>query len=91
MRQATAGSTNEGLGQGAEAAIGLLVFFGIGFVVDHFAGTTPVFMIALSVFFAIGQFVKMWYGYDLKMKSLEAQRSERAIAHQSLPAPGEGQ
>jgi hypothetical protein len=90
MRQATAGSTNEGLGQGAEAAIGLLVFFGIGFAVDHFAGTTPIFMIALSVFFAIGQFVKMWYGYDLKMKGLEAQRIERASAHQTADRQGEG-
>lgn len=83
MRQAAAGSTNEGLGQGAEAAIGLLVFFGIGFLVDHFAGTTPVFMIAFSLFFCVGQFVKMWYGYDGKMKRLEAERAARATEHQT--------
>ncbi len=91
IREAAARSTNEGLGQGAEAAIGLLVFFGIGFAIDHFAGTTPVFMIALSVFFAIGQFVKMWYGYDLKMKTLEVERTERAVAHQNPTVQGEGQ
>lgn len=88
MRQAAAGSTNEGLGQGAETAIGLLVFVGIGFAIDHFAGTTPVFMIALSVFFAVGQFVKIWYGYDRKMQSLEAQRAARAVAHQHTASHG---
>ena len=46
-------------------------------------------MIALSVFFAIGQFVKMWYGYDLKMKTLEAERTERAVAHQNPTGQGE--
>ena len=90
MRQAAARSTNEGLGQGAETAIGLLVFFGIGFAIDHFAGTTPVFMIALTIFFAIGQFVKMWYGYDRKMQGLEAERSARAVEHQTNAQVGEG-
>ena len=82
MREAAARSTNEGLGQGAETAIGLLVFVGIGFAIDHFAGTMPVFMIALTVFFGVGQFAKMWYGYDAKMKGLEAERATRATAHQ---------
>lgn len=90
MRQAAARSTNEGLGQGAETAVGLLVFVGIGFAIDHFAGTMPVFMIALTVFFAIGQFVKMWYGYDQKMKGLEADRVARATAHQR-PANQQGE
>ena len=90
LRRAASTSGNEGLGQGAEMAIGLLVFVGIGFAIDKVAGTMPVFMIALSVFFAIGQFVRLWYGYDAKMRSLEADRAHNATAHQARPG-GEGQ
>ena len=65
-----------GLSHGAEIAFGVLVFFGIGFAVDYFLGTTPLFMIVLTVFSCIGNFAKIWYGYDANMKKLEAERAE---------------
>ncbi|NDG67119.1 MAG: hypothetical protein EBY23_09480 [Actinobacteria bacterium] len=65
-----------GLGQGAEMAFGVLVFFLIGLVIDYFAGTTPLFMIVMTVFSCVGNFVKMWFGYDTQMKRLEAERAE---------------
>ncbi len=65
-----------GLSQGAEIAVGVLVFFGVGFALDYFLGTTPLFMIALTVFAGVGNFAKIWYGYDASMKKLEAERAE---------------
>ena len=65
-----------GLGHGAEMAFGVLVFFLIGFAIDYFAGTTPLFMIVMTVFSCVGHFVKMWFGYDSQMKRLEAERAE---------------
>jgi F0F1-type ATP synthase assembly protein I len=80
-RSAQAGGV-EGIGQGTEIAVSLLVFLGIGFLVDRLAGTMPVFMIAFTVFCAVGQFIRMWFGYDAKMQSLEAERARGATAHQ---------
>lgn len=88
IRAAASSGTDQGLGQGAEIAIGLLVFFGIGAGLDWLLGTTPIFMIALTIFCAIGQFVRLWYGYDARMRNLEADRARGATAHQH--AGGEG-
>jgi hypothetical protein len=44
-------------------------------VLDRVLDTKPVFMIALFVFAVVGQMVKMWLGYDAKMKVLEAERA----------------
>ena len=76
-----------GLGHGAEIAFGVLIFFLIGFTIDHFAGTTPVFMIVMTVFSCVGNFVKMWFGYDTQMKRLEEERAETRRA--KPPVQGE--
>ncbi len=81
--KSSAAAGDQGLGQGAEIAIGLLVFFGIGAGLDWLLGTTPVFMIALTIFCAVGQFVRVWYGYDARMRNLEAERARGASAHQA--------
>ena len=73
-KTASAGSS-EGLGHGAEIAIGVFVFFGIGFALDYFLGTTPLFMIVLTVFSSVGNFVKIWFSYNAKMKQLESERA----------------
>ena len=39
-------------------------------------------MIALTIFCAVGQFVRVWYGYDARMRNLEAERARGASAHQ---------
>lgn len=86
IRAAASSGTDQGLGQGAEIAIGILVFLGIGAGIDWLVGTTPVFMIALTLFCAVGQFVRVWYGYDARMKKLEAERANSATAHQRASA-----
>ena len=40
--------------------------------------TKPVFMIVLVVLSLIGQFASMWYGYDARMRELEAEREALA-------------
>ena len=69
---------NTNVSQGAELAVGILVFFLIGLGIDAWLGTTPVFMIALTVFSVVGNFVKMYYAYTNTMEQLEEQRAKNA-------------
>lgn len=69
---------NTHVSQGVELAVGILVFFLIGLAIDSWLGTTPVFMIALTVFSMVGNFLKMYYAYSNTMEKLEAQRAQNA-------------
>lgn len=66
---------DSGVSQGAELAGGIVVFFLIGFGLDVFLDTTPVFMIVLTLFAVVGQFVKMYYSYSSAMRHLEEERA----------------
>ena len=68
-------NTQESLGLGVEAALITVLFFGVGFGLDRLFGTTPVFMILLTVIGAVGLFAKWKYRYDDRMDELEAQRA----------------
>ena len=68
---------DRGISQGAELAVGVLVFFGIGFAVDTWLGTTPAFMIGLTVFGVVGYFVRMYYAYNSEMTRLERERADK--------------
>ena len=74
-RTQTATATDSNVGRGMDLALVTVVFLGIGYVLDRVFDTKPVFMIALFLFAVIGQFVRLWLGYDSKMKSLEEERS----------------
>lgn len=76
------GPVDSNLGQGMEFALTVAVFLGLGWLVDGWLDTRPVFTIALVVFAMVGQFVKMWFAYDARMQALEA---ERRAATQSGP------
>lgn len=77
--------TQDGLGLGIEAAVITLLFFGVGYGLDWLFGTTPIFMIVLTVVGAIGLFAKWKYRYDDRMDELEAQRAAK-IADRSRAA-----
>ena len=66
---------DSGVSQGAELAGGIVVFFLIGFGLDVLLDTTPVFMIVLTLFAVVGQFVKMYYSYSSAMRHLEEERA----------------
>lgn len=57
-----------------EFAIVVLAFLGVGYLLDRAFGTKPLFMIVLVVLSLVGQFASMWYGYDARMRQLEAER-----------------
>jgi ATP synthase protein I len=67
-------SSDDGIGRGMEFAILVLMFLGIGYLLDRWFGTKPVFMIVLVVVALIGQFASMWYSYDARMKQHEEER-----------------
>jgi F0F1-type ATP synthase assembly protein I len=71
-------SANTNLSQGIELAAGIFVFFLIGLILDAWLNTTPVFMIVLTVFSVVGNFVKMYYAYSHTMAQLEDQRAKNA-------------
>jgi F0F1-type ATP synthase assembly protein I len=69
-------SLDSGVSQGIEMAVGLVVFFLMGWGLDALLGTVPLFMIAFTVFAMVGQFVKMYFIYSRDMRHLEDQRAE---------------
>jgi F0F1-type ATP synthase assembly protein I len=70
------------MGQGMEMALTIAVFLGIGWGLDVWLGTQPIFMIALVIFSTVGQFIKMWFIYDARMRMLENERRQGLSAHQ---------
>ena len=72
--------SGEPLSHGMDAAVIVALFFGLGFLLDRVVGTTPLFMIVMTIFGAIGVFVRFWYRYDQRMSEHEAVRHERAAA-----------
>jgi hypothetical protein len=66
--------TQDSLGLGIEAAVIVVLFFGVGAGLDWLFGTTPIFMIVFTVLGAIGLFAKWKYRYDDRMNEHEAAR-----------------
>lgn len=66
--------SSDSLGRGMDVALTLLAFLLLGWLLDSWLGTAPLFMIVLSVLSAVGQFIRMKYVYDAEMERLEAQR-----------------
>ena len=72
-----------GVSHGMELAGSVVVFFGIGFGIDVWLGTTPLFMIVLVLFAVVGQFIKMYYVYSSAMRHHEQKRIEESRGTQS--------
>ncbi len=66
--------TQDSLGHGLDAVLTLVLFLLVGFGLDSWFGTIPVFMIVMTVLAAIGLFAKFKYRYDERMDELEAER-----------------
>ena len=82
IRGNRSGNVDQGMGQGMEMALTIAVFLGIGWGLDVWLGTQPIFMIALVIFSTVGQFIKMWFIYDARMRMLENERRQGLSAHQ---------
>ncbi|HEY5664013.1 MAG TPA: AtpZ/AtpI family protein [Ilumatobacter sp.] len=70
-------SGDDSLGRGMDLALTVLVFLGLGWLLDRWLGLFPLFTISLVVLAATGAFVRMKYVYDATMERLEADRSAR--------------
>ena len=75
--------TDDRLGKSIDVALVTLVFLGVGYLLDRWLGTKPIFMIALVVLALIGEFVRFYYDYDARMKVLEAERAASARSRSS--------
>ncbi len=73
-------NTSEPLGLGFDAAVVLMLFFGLGALIDWLVGTTPVFMIVMTLLGAVGVFTRFYYRYDANMAEHEARRQRAAAA-----------
>lgn len=82
-------NNDESLGHGMDAVITLLLFLGLGFVLDSIAGTTPIFMIVLTVIGSIGLFARFYYQYEGRMAQHDADRKAK-LAGRPPSTPGTG-
>ena len=69
-------SSDPTVGRGMDVALTVALFFGIGAALDHWLGTTPWFMIGLTVVASIGFFYSFKFQYTARMEQLEAERAE---------------
>lgn len=74
--------TDDSLGRGPDIALSTAVFLLIGLAIDSATNTRPLFTIALVVLSLVGNFARMWYVYDGRMKLLELERQENSVSHQ---------
>ena len=70
--------SDDTFGRGMDIALTVALFFGVGFALDRWLGTTPWFMIGLSVLASVGFFASFKYQYTARMEQLEAERAQRA-------------
>ena len=86
-------NARDSLGQGLDATITLIIFLAAGFGLDRWLGTTPLFMIVLTVLAAVGIFYKLKLGYEAKMTQHEQRlrdgREARSAETSGQPAEQE--
>lgn len=78
--------SDENLNRGMDIALVTVVFVVIGWLVDRWLGTQPVFIITLLVLGVVGQFLSIRYRYEAVMQRLEAERRERSQSSQQQVA-----
>lgn len=80
-------NSDDNLGRGMDVALTMLVFLGLGALIDRWLGLFPVFTIALMLFAAVGSFIRMKYVYDAAMERLEADRAAKRVGSTPVVAP----
>ncbi len=78
---------DDGLARAIEFVLTPLVLGAIGFGLDAWLGTRPLFTISLGVLGVVGIFVKMWLGYDREMRRHEAEGAWRRSPAEREPRP----
>jgi len=78
-------NTEDSLGHGMDAVIMLVLFLLAGFGLDRLFGTTPLFMIVMTVIGSVGLFLKFKYRYEARMDELDEQRRGPAARNAAAP------
>lgn len=64
-----------------DAAFTLALFLGLGFLLDRWLGTTPLFMIAMFLMVAVALFIGWKARYTARMEVLEERRRHDSTRH----------
>jgi len=75
--------------QGMEAVFALVLFLGLGVLIDRWLETAPVFTIGMMLLGAVGVFFRFKYAYTARMDRLDADRRGRSSSG-SRPGTKEG-
>ncbi len=65
---------NDNVGRGVDSAMTMLVFLGLGWMLDRWLDTRPIFMVTMVVLGGVGSFVRIAAGYTGRMERLQADR-----------------
>jgi F0F1-type ATP synthase assembly protein I len=65
------------LARGFELAATTAIFGLLGWLVDRWTDTQPLFMLIFGAVAVVGQFVRFWYAYDNEMRRHEAELPSR--------------
>lgn len=83
-RKGGRGPSDDALGGGMEIALMVPIFLVLGWLLDRWLGTTPIFMIVMVVLGLIGVFCRLRYSYEEKMREHEEARlAQRAAERRS--------
>ena len=63
--------------QGMEAVFALVLFLGLGFLIDRWLGVAPLFTIGMTLLGAVGVFLRFKYAYIARIDRLAADRRTR--------------
>lgn len=69
-------SSNELFGRGMELAMALLVFLLLGWAIDNWLGTKPLFIIVFALLAVVGGGARIKYAYDEAMERHARERAE---------------
>lgn len=67
---------DDNVGKGMDLALVTLLFLGIGYGLDRWFDTKPLFMIGLTLLAVVGKVLGMYYAYEAKMRELDAERAQ---------------
>jgi hypothetical protein len=79
------GPSDDALGGGMEIALMVPIFLVLGWLLDRWLGTTPIFMIVMVVLGLIGVFCRLRYSYEAKMREHEEARLAQRAAERRGP------
>ena len=83
---ATSPTNGSSPAKGMEFALVLVLFFGLGWLLDRALGTSPWCSLALLTLGVVGQFARVWYAYDEEMRAHE----RRLFANRSAARAARG-